>query len=395
MIGRRDFLAACGGAALGLSATKADDRSSAAPARPRSMYWQLAQTTRRFTTDRLLTRWASYRRSPGETVTAAWHDASQILADAAMLPDEDRAYDGLLATFRFMRQFSASENPITGYCPSVNIDGKHPDTAVQFVDDNMLTANAYMEASQAIKSRDSAELVKAADLIAFWLLHANLWDEAFGGGYWWNTTRPYKPTQSNGLALQLFLRLYVGTGRAEHLDHAQRTYDWLRAALLDRDGLYASKIGPSGVDRAKFAYDQAIMIEAELLMHGATQHSTHAKHLERAQRLATVLKAKLWDPIFGGFLMNTNQPFMRSPVFCGWVTQSLIRLYEADRERGWLDDAQTNVDMLNLFLRDPATGGYYSECRVDGGNRTALQQCVDQSWMQRTQALLSRYRGGE
>jgi uncharacterized protein YyaL (SSP411 family) len=129
-------------------------------------------------------------------------------------------------------------------------------------------------------------------------------------------------------------------------------------------------------------------------MHGATQHTTHARHLERAQRLATALKAKLWDPIFGGFLMNTNQPLMRSPVFCGWVTQALIRLYEADRNQGWLDDAQANVDMLNLFLRDPATGGYYSECRVDGGNRSALQQCVDQSWMQRTQALLSRYRGG-
>jgi predicted alpha-1,6-mannanase (GH76 family) len=394
MIGRRGFLAACGGAALGLAAAKADDRVQAAPARTRSIYWQLAQTTRQFTTDRLLTRWASYRRNPDETVTAAWHDASQILADAALLPDDDRAYDALLATFRFTKSFSASRNPITGYCPTANLDGTHLDTAVQYVDDNMLTGNAYMEAAQVIKSRDSAELVKAADLLAFWLLHANLWDETFGGGYWWNTTRPHKPAQSNALALQLFLRLYLGTGRAEHLGHAQRTYDWLRATLLDRDGLYASKTASSGLDRTKFAYDQAIMIEAELMLHRATQHATRATHLDRAQHLAAALKSRLWDPIFGGVLMSTGQPLARSPVFCGWVTQSLVQLYEADRNDAWLDDAQANVDILNLFLRDPTSGGYFSECRADGGNRSTLQQCVDQSWMQRTQALLSRYRGG-
>jgi len=76
------------------------------------------------------------------------------------------------------------------------------------------------------------------------------------------------------------------------------------------------------------------------------------------------------------------------------VTEAFVRLYETDRDPAWLDDAQANVDMLNLFLRDPTTGGYFSECRVDGSNRTTLQQCVDQSWMQRAQALLSRYRGG-
>jgi hypothetical protein len=394
MIGRRVFLAACGGAALGLAAARAEDRAPAAPARTRSLYWQLALSARQFAADRMLTRWGSYRRSPGDTVTAAWHDASQILANAAMLPDDDRAYDSTLATIRFMKNLSASGSPITGYCPSADVDGTHLDGAIQYVDDNTLTGNAFVEASQVIKSRDSAELVKTADLVAFWLLHANLWDDTFGGGYWWNTAHPYKPAQSNGLALQLFLRLYVGTGRAEHLDHAQRTYDWLRATLLDRDGLYAVKVGPGGVDHTKFAYDQAIMIEAELLMHHATQHTTHASHIERAQQLAAALKGKLWDPIFGGFLVNTNQPLMRSPVFCGWVTQALVRLYETDRDQAWLGDAQANVDVLNLLLRDPASGGYFSECRVDGSNRTTLQQCVDQAWMQRVQALLARYRGG-
>jgi uncharacterized protein YyaL (SSP411 family) len=154
-----------------------------------------------------------------------------------------------------------------------------------------------------------------------------------------------------------------------------------------------SKVGAAGVDRTKFAYDQATMIYAELLLHRATQPTTHAAHLERAQHLATALKSKLWDPIFGGFLLNTKEPLVRSPVFCGWVTQALVRLYEADRNQAWLDDAQANVDMLNLFLRDATSGGYFSECRVDGGNRSTLQQCVDQSWMQRAQALLSRYRG--
>lgn len=396
MIGRRELIAALGGAAVAMpfavTARAQAARNGATPAVNRSFYWQLAQTTRSFTDGALLTRSASYRNAPGETATLAWNDASQIYAEAAMVPGEDSAEAHLVATFDFMKNFSAAGNAITGYCPGAAIDGGKLDRAIQHVDDNAFAGIVYLEAARVVTSRDSAALAEAADLLAFWLLHSDLWDPSFGGGFWRATTRPFKPTHANGLALQLFLRLYLASGKREHLDKARMTYDWLHGTLLDRDGLYAWKMSSSGIDRTKFAYDQAIMIEAELLMHRATQHLTHATHLKRAQGLATALKATLWDPIFGGFLLNTREP-MRSPIFCGWATQSLIRLYEADHNAAWLDDAQANIDVLNLFLRNPADGGYYSMCKVDGSERTMLRQCADQSWMQRTQALLSRYRG--
>ncbi|HEU5274719.1 MAG TPA: glycoside hydrolase family 76 protein [Xanthobacteraceae bacterium] len=377
---------------LAAAARAQERRNGATPAANSSFYWQFAQTTRTFTDGALMTRWGSYRNASGETATLAWNDASQIYAEAAMVPAEDSAEAHVAATFNFMKNFSASGNAITGYCPSAAIDGGKLDRSIQHVDDNAFAAIAYLEAAEAVTSRDSAALAAAADLLAFWLLHSDLSDPIFGGGFWRTTARPFKPTHANGLALQLFLRLYLGSGKREHLDKAHMTYDWLRGTLLDRDGLYAWKISSSGLDRTKFAYDQAIMIEAELLMHRATQHLTHATHLKRAQSLAMALKATLWDPIFGGFLLNSNEP-MRSPMFCGWVSQSLIRLYETDRNAAWLDHAQANIDVLNLFLRNPADGGYYSMCKVDGSERSPLRQCADQSWMQRTQALLSRHRG--
>lgn len=396
MIGRRELIAALGGAAFSIPLARPALAQAGAvqpgDATAASIYWQLAQTTRKFVVGTLLTRWASYRRAAGETVTLAWHDASQLYAESATLTADQSAYAGLMATFNFMKKFSVSANPITGYCPTANLDGGKLDRSIQYVDDNAFAGIAYMEMSGAAKSGDSAAMITAADLVSFWLMHADLWDPTFGGGFWWNTGLPFKPTHANGLALQLFLRLYRATGKAEHLDNARKIYDWLHGTLLDRDGLYCWKIAAAGVERTKFTYDQCIMIEAELLMHQATQHLAHATHLARAQSMATALKARLWDRIFGGFLLNTEKP-LRSPVFCGWATQSLVRLYEADHNEGWLDDAQANIDTLNLFLRDPTRGGYFASCKVDGSDRSTLQQCVDQSWMQRAQALLSRYRG--
>jgi hypothetical protein len=57
-----------------------------------------------------------------------------------------------------------------------------------------------------------------------------------------------------------------------------------------------------------------------------------------------------------------------------------------------LNRAQANIDVLNTQLRDPVDGGYFSMCNADGSQRSTLKQTVDQAWMQRTQALLSRWR---
>jgi hypothetical protein len=36
-------------------------------------------------------------------------------------------------------------------------------------------------------------------------MNSGQWDNTYGGGFWWNTIKESKPTQTNGLALQLFL----------------------------------------------------------------------------------------------------------------------------------------------------------------------------------------------
>src|ERR671932_15892 len=52
----------------------------------------------------------------------------------------------------------------------------------------------------------------AARRTAAFLLQSGLWDDTFGGGFWWNTNRgdtaEGKPAQSNALAAQFFAQLY-------------------------------------------------------------------------------------------------------------------------------------------------------------------------------------------
>jgi hypothetical protein len=43
-------------------------------------------------------------------------------------------------------------------------------------------------------------------------------------------------------------------------------------------------------------------------------------------------------------------------------------------------------------LRDPNSHGYYQFAGLDGAGRYTNIEGVDQAWMQRVQALLSKYR---
>jgi predicted alpha-1,6-mannanase (GH76 family) len=65
------------------------------------------------------------------------------------------------------------------------------------------------------------------------------WDDACGGGLWWNTNRSYKNAITNELFLTLAALLHQRTpGDEEYLSWALRTWEWLTArALIGPDGL--------------------------------------------------------------------------------------------------------------------------------------------------------------
>jgi hypothetical protein len=88
-------------------------------------------------------------------------------------------------------------------------------------------------------------------------------------------------------------------------------------------------------------------------------------------------------------------------VYSAWMSQSLLMLYEQDRDPHWLNRATTNLDALNRSLWDSSSGGYNQRHYVcidrgppgcGGGAAWAVdpeKHTVAQAWMQRAQALLA------
>jgi uncharacterized protein YyaL (SSP411 family) len=111
------------------------------------------------------------------------------------------------------------------------------------------------------------------------------WDERLGGGIYWHQSRKSKNTCSNAPALVSALWLYAVTHQKPYLQQAERIHSWLCQHLQDpEDGLFWDNIQMDGkVDRTKFAYNTALMIDANLWWHRLT---CKEEYLREATRLA-------------------------------------------------------------------------------------------------------------
>ncbi|MBB6734776.1 glycoside hydrolase family 76 protein [Cohnella zeiphila] len=379
--------------ALGLVSGSAGAASAGAG----SGYWTAAQETHDFTVGNLLTSYHSYRTSIGDHTTTEWYNASQIYADAAMVRLGDSSYLPYLNdAYAFMSHMWDFGSPIGGYFALGNIDGTGAG-GDKYVDDASLTGNAYLDAYEATSGTTQTNYLNSAIAIANWLMNSGLWDSTSGGGFWWTTNKTIpgfqiKGSEVNALACQLFLRLYRITGADYYKQWADSIYDWLNSEMLDSNGLYNWEYdqGCGCVQTAQFTYDNAIMIEVNLLYKDITGDNAY---LTKAEALATNMNSVLWNTqnSNGAFIINTWDPRL-SPVYSGWASQSFIKLYEADGNIAWLNTARQNIDTLNDKLRNTADLGYYSSWSP-AANAVDDMTCrtVNQAWMQRVQALMSQY----
>ncbi|WP_029286080.1 glycoside hydrolase family 76 protein [Pedobacter sp. R20-19] len=356
-------------------------------------YLKLAQETHTFTTNNLLTASYGYRAN---TTTHAnncyeWYNVSQIYADAAMVgigQTKHLAY--MNNTFKFMENMWDKKDLRGGYFASVNLDGSGAG-GDKYVDDNALSGMVYLEAYEVTTGADKQAYLAKAKACGDWLINSGLWDNVYGGGFYWNTLKPDKPTQTNGLTLQLFLKLYSLTGESIYRDWAKQVNDWLNAKMYDPiSGLYIWKIDGTGEGKKhmdKFTYDNAIMVEAFILY---SKIMNDPAYLTRAQNLGKAMNMTLWNAAWKGYIFNTNETRI-NPAWCAWGSQAMIRLYEADKDESWLVYAKENINRLNIANRNQTTFGYYFFAGFDGQNRSPEIETVDQAWMQRIQALLSKY----
>ena len=186
-------------------------------------------------------RFVSYRRSDREPDWAdQWYVASQIWADVALLqaqgqisvplpqlpsrPTEQvpertdpESICHIEKAFVFLdRLWGDSEG---GYYPRSNPFGTEVMRAERFGDDNALAGLALI--ARLGTTRDASQQARYRHAIrreASFLRESGLWDETFGGGFWWNTSHETvgesKPAQTNALAALFFARAFEVTGRS-------------------------------------------------------------------------------------------------------------------------------------------------------------------------------------
>ena len=100
-----------------------------------------------------------------------------------------------------------------GYYPRSNANGSKISVKAQYADDNALAGLALLAAADSADDSFSRDYyVYAAVQEAEYLQESGLWDDTFGGGFWWSTglgdSDEGKPAQTNALAALFFARLY-------------------------------------------------------------------------------------------------------------------------------------------------------------------------------------------
>jgi predicted alpha-1,6-mannanase (GH76 family) len=231
----------------------------------------------------VLQRW--YSRRTGRWRGTGWWNAANALIAVIRYMDVtgDRAYLGVIDhTFRR----GPRRNP--GF-----ING--------FFDDNGWWALAWVAAYDL--TGDARYLAAARRIFAHNLTG---WDDACGGGLWWNTDRRYKNAVTNELFLLLAaqLRQRVPDGR-EYLDWALRSWQWLDGSGmigpggLVNDGLTAGCANDQGTT---WTYNQGVILGGLAALHQVTGD---AGYLRQAQATADAALRELTSP--AGILAEPNE----------------------------------------------------------------------------------------
>jgi uncharacterized protein YyaL (SSP411 family) len=369
---------------------KPPDSGSTAPAV--STYLTKANETHSFIVNNLMTSYRSYKVNTTTDPNSAfeWYNVSQIYADAAMIRAGDASYlSDMNLTFRWMENMWDKVDPNGGYFAFAHLDGSGA-SGTKYVDDNSLTGMVYLDAYEVTTGADKGAYLEKAKQCAGWLIKSGLFDSTFGGGFWWNTERTVKSTQTNGLALQLFSKLFVITGDATYRDWANSVNSWLNSKMYDgTTGLYVWQFeGAGNRNNTIFTYDNAIMVEAFLLYAQATNDNSY---VAKAQAIGNAMNRTLWDAGHNVYIFNTADRRV-TPSWCGWASQAMIKLYQTDSDSKWLSYAKGNIDAINTVLRNPANNGYFQFAGLDGVGKYTNYEGVDQAWMQRLQIMLSKYK---
>jgi Glycosyl hydrolase family 76 len=383
-------------------------------------------------------RFVSYRRSSAEPeLVDHWYVASQLWADARLLlaassqsiparllqppvvPSRPRTPAGwnesearchLDKGFIFLDRLW--DYTVGGYYPLSDPTGTAVDRGPRHADDNSLAGLALLAAADSVADGAARRrYLHAARREADFLTRNGLWDETFGGGFWWNTdkgdTLEGKPTQTNALAALFFARLHNATGLAADRDWALRALLWLDTILYDPSRrLYRwsahyqdpeNRAGPPVISDRYVNYDQGIAIEAQILASGLDGDPGRRV---RARAVGEAVPVAFGSRGRDGYNLEVGIEQVYT-AFAAWTSLGHLALYDLDGEARWLELARANADALATTLGEPDGGYAYRHYRcVDrrafGCESGEARRVVDrrrdtaaQAWMQHLQTAIA------
>jgi uncharacterized protein YyaL (SSP411 family) len=250
--------------------------------------------------------------------------------------------------------------------------------------------------------------------VAEFLLHSGVWDDTFGGGFWWSTRRgdtpEGKPAQTNAISALFLARLYGAIGDPQYRDWAVRTQNWLDATLYDQAShlyrwsiAYADPVRRRGsvVSSRLFNYDQGNAIQAELAVQALDNDPAR---LDRARATGDAVQST-----FGrgdrGYVLEAGIDQVYA-AYAAWTSFGHLALYDADHDARWLDLARRNLDAIERSMGGPDGGVAWQTYRCVG---RLLQFCppgetgwvtdgtpdtAAGAWVQHLQAALARRLAG-
>jgi predicted alpha-1,6-mannanase (GH76 family) len=221
-----------------------------------------------------LQRW--YRRWTGCWRTTGWWNSANALTTVIGYTQRtgDQTYLGVVEhTFRAARR-------------------RHRHFLVSFYDDNGWWGLAWVAAydlTGEVRYLDAARTIFANLLTG--------WDDACGGGLWWNTKRRYKNAITNELFLTLAARLHQRCpGNGDYLEWARREWDWFCArGLIGDSGLVNDGLDDSCENNRgqTWTYNQGVLLGGLAALH---QITGDAAYLRVGGALADAALTRLTTP---------------------------------------------------------------------------------------------------
>lgn len=213
----------------------------------------------------------------------------------SQLLDGSSASGGGIAESRKLAEIAAAGLPAywntrltpPGYAASPVASGKG---GLAFYDDNGWTALALIRLYNA--TGNPTYLARAEALFAFM---ASGWSRK--GGEYFNVLHRNRTQTATGTFLELALRLYRLTHRAEYLNWAKTATAWDRGTMKGPTGLYWDSVNPSGaVKGPPLPYDTGVVLVGDVLWYQTTKNPLF---LARARELADEALTAFTNPLTG------------------------------------------------------------------------------------------------